>query len=284
MHIIALFGIIILIFLRACGLVISIEFLHDLKESKFKILIIGWITWILAGIFALLISISEIQLLTDIFSLINGVTGSIAILFVMMGLYSYFQKISRRLLLLSSIILAFIPLTAFLLGFFSLANNLTSMSLFLISLIYTYLPLRKVGVFKKELSIKSMYWYLTLAVIVYTFVILYVIFIFQGYSFGFYSDEFSIPMFFNYFFGCLITVVILIYYIHLEYDISKVQKYKLRDKYSHDLGNLVQVIYSAAILTNVKEDLNNEKVENLDLIQEKCEEAAKLIKDIKETK
>jgi hypothetical protein len=69
----------------------------------------------------------------------------------------------------------------------------------------------------------------------------------------------------------------------LEYDISRTQKYNLRDKYSHDLGNLVQVIYSAAILTNVEEDLKKEKADNLNLIQKKCEEAAKLIKDIKDT-
>ena len=37
MHVIALFGILLLIFLRAVGFIISIEFLRDLKESKFKI-------------------------------------------------------------------------------------------------------------------------------------------------------------------------------------------------------------------------------------------------------
>lgn len=240
MHVIAFFGIILLILLRVCGLIISIEFLQDLKESKFKILIIGWLTWIVAGIFALIISISETQLLSDIFNLINGVTGSIATLFVLMGLYSYFQKISKKFLGILSIILAFFPIVAFLFGFFSLANNLTSISLFLISLVYTYLPLRKVEIFRKELSIKSLYWYLILAVSVYTYVIFYASFIFQGHSFGFYADEFSIPMYFNYLFGCLITSVILIYYIHLEYDISRVQKYKLRDNYSHDLGNLIR--------------------------------------------
>jgi hypothetical protein len=47
------------------------------------------------------------------------------------------------------------------------------------------------------------------------------------------------------------------------------------------LGNLIQVISSAAILTNVDKGLSKEKVENLDLIQKKCEEVAKLIKDIR---
>jgi len=47
------------------------------------------------------------------------------------------------------------------------------------------------------------------------------------------------------------------------------------------LGNIIQVIYSATDLTNINDDLNKEKAGNLKLIQKKCEEAAKLIKDIK---
>ena len=113
-------------------------------------------------------------------------------------------------------------------------------------------------------------------------VISYVTSVFQGYSYGFFTEDFSIAMFINYFLGNISTLVILIYYIHLEYDISKTQKYELRDKYSHDLGNLIQVIYSATDLTKVSDDLNKEKDKNLDLIQKKCEEAAKLIKDIKD--
>ena len=59
------------------------------------------------------------------------------------------------------------------------------------------------------------------------------------------------------------------------------EKYKLRDNYSHDLGNNIQVIYSAVILANVDEDLNKEKAKTLEIIQKKCDEAAILIKDIK---
>ena len=88
-------------------------------------------------------------------------------------------------------------------------------------------------------------------------------------------------MFVNYFLGNASTIALIIYSIHIEYDISKIQKFKLSDKYSHDLGNLIQIISSAAILTNIDKGLSKEKVENLDLIQKKCEEVAKLIKDIR---
>jgi len=281
MHVIALFGILLLIFWRVFGLIISIEFLRDLKESKFKILIIGWFIWILAGCSALLSDVFEIQILTDIFLLINGITVSIALLFVMMGLFSYFRELSGKTLALLCIIFISFPLFAFLLGFYSIAFNLSSVFLFLIVIVYSIVPLKERNTFKNKISMKSYYWYLIVLLTIYFYFLSYVIFVFQGYSFGFYSDEFSIPMFVNYFLGNISTIALIIYSIHLEYDISKIQKNKLIDKYSHDLGNIIQVISSAATLTHMNEDLNKEKAENLDLIQKKCEEAAKLIKDIR---
>ncbi|TET04260.1 MAG: hypothetical protein E3J90_01255 [Promethearchaeota archaeon] len=281
MHAIAIFGILLLISLRVVGLIIAIEFLRDLKESKFKILIIGWFIWILAGCSALLSGVYENQLFSDIFLLINGITTSIAGLFVMMGLFSYFQELPGKILAILSILFISVPLISFLLGFYNIASNLSSMFLFLIIVVFSIVPLRRKETFKNNISIKSYYWYLIVLLAFYSLTISYVIFIFQGYSFGFYSDEFSIPMFVNYFLGNASTIALIIYSIHIEYDISKIQKFKLTDKYSHDLGNLIQVISSAAILTNVNKDLKKEKVENLDLIQKKCEEAAKLIKDIR---
>ena len=281
MHVIALFGILLLIFWRVFGLIISIEFLRDLKESKFKILIIGWFIWILAGCSALLSDVFEIQILTDIFLLINGITVSIALLFVMMGLFSYFRELSGKTLALLCIIFISFPLFAFLLGFYSIAFNLSSVFLFFIVIVYSIVPLKERNTFKNKISMKSYYWYLIVLLTIYFYFLSYVIFVFQGYSFGFYSDEFSIPMFVNYFLGNISTIALIIYSIHLEYDISKIQKNKLIDKYSHDLGNLIQVISSAATLTHMNEDLNKEKAENLDLIQKKCEEAAELIKDIR---
>jgi len=283
MHVIVIFGILILIFLRIIGLIISFEFLRDLKDSKFKILIIGWSLWIIAGFFALLLGIFENQLLGNVFLLINNISTSMAILFVLMGLYSYFKRISIKTITIFSVLSIVIPLVNVLINIIHINMNFSTAMLFIIVFFYSFLPLRKIEVFKKDLSIKSFYWYLFFVFTIYIFIVFYVIILIQGYSFGFYSNEFSIPMFFNYFIGIISNMVILIYSIHLEYDISKIQKFVLRDKYSHDLGNLVQVIYSAATLANVDEDLNKEKTENIELIQKKCEEAAKLIKDIKET-
>jgi hypothetical protein len=280
LHIIAIFGVLSLILLRIIGLIISIEFYHELKHSKFKILIIGWFIWIVAGLSALIVGIFENTLLSEISGLINDISTSMAILFVFMGLYSYFQAISKRTLAFFTILSIVLPFFTLFMRIISIFFDFTSGIIFIIVFVYSFLPLKKKDVFKKELSMKSFYWYLFFVCTVYVVIIYYIIILFQGYFYGFYSE---IQLFINYFLGILNVIILLIYSIHLEYDISRVQKYKLRDKYSHDLGNIIQVIYSATDLTTTYDDLSKEKAENLELIQKKCEEAAKLIKDIKET-
>lgn len=286
MHVIVIFGILLLIIFRIIGLLISIEFFHDFKELKFKILIIGWSVWIISGCSALLVGLYENQPIREVFLLINGISTSFAILFVLLGLYSYFQEISKKSITIFSVISLVLPLITFFMRLFAYPNffDLTSGIVFIFVFVYSFLPLKKLEVFKKDLSIKSYYWYLIFIISVYVFIVFYVVIILQGYSFGFYSNEFNIPMFLNYLFGIMNNIIMLIYSIHLEYDISRVQKYELRDKYSHDLGNLIQVIYSATDLTNVDGDLTKDKAENLEIIQKKCEEAAKIIKEIKTLK
>ena len=168
MHVIAIFGILLLISLRIVGLIIAIEFLCDLKESKFKILIIGWFIWIIAGFSALLLGIIENPLLSAILLLINGITTSIALLFVMMGLFSYFRELPQKTLIILSIIFVSVPFFAFLLGFYSLAFNLTSLFLFLILAFYGIIPLKEKNIFKNKISIKSYYWYLIVLLTFYS--------------------------------------------------------------------------------------------------------------------
>ncbi|NHJ21052.1 MAG: hypothetical protein EAX91_08925 [Candidatus Lokiarchaeota archaeon] len=283
MHIVALFGIVLLIILRIVGLLVSIEFKLEFKGNKYLILIIGWSFWIIAGITALSVGFIEIPFFNDLVLLMNGISSTLAMLFILIGLHSYFRKIKVKSLIALSTIFTMIPLIAFFLGFYPISLNISFIFLFFVILFYTFLPFGRLEVFRTKLTFKSLFWYLILVIAISMMVISYVISVFQGYSYGFYSNDFSIAMFINYFLGNISTLVILVYYIHLEYDISKIQKYELRDRYSHDLGNIIQVIYSATDLTKDSDDLNKDNSENLELIQKKCEEAAKLIKDIKDT-
>ena len=71
--------------------------------------------------------------------------------------------------------------------------------------------------------------------------------------------------------------------IHLEYGISTREVRNLKDKYSHDLGNIMQVIYTATEISNKEENFQKEILAEMkDLVQDKVKEASDLIKDIRE--
>lgn len=283
MHPVAFLGISLLVSLRIFGLFVSIEFRLERKESHFIILIIGWSSWIVAGLFALATDFINDQFFSSIFLLINSISATLAMSIVLIGLHSYFRETQIKTLAVLTIIFVSIPVFAFILGQFTLAFNISAAFLFFVVLIYSLIPLFQREIFKSKLSGKSFFWYLIVLSIISIMVLSYIVSIIQGHSFGFYSEEYSLSMFINYFVGNISTIAILVYFIHLEYDIFRTKKDNLRDKYSHDLGNIVQVIYSAIDLANVDDGVSKEKSENLKLIEKKCEEAAKLIKDIKET-
>ncbi|MHA1513514.1 MAG: hypothetical protein ACTSRJ_05560, partial [Candidatus Hodarchaeales archaeon] len=48
------------------------------------------------------------------------------------------------------------------------------------------------------------------------------------------------------FLSLMITLLILVITIHLEYSLSNIQKFKLNDNYSHELGNILQMILNSA--------------------------------------
>lgn len=46
----------------------------------------------------------------------------------------------------------------------------------------------------------------------------------------------------------------------------------MKDNYSHNLGNIMQVINSSSDLYNLTSKLGEKEKQNLDLIQKKCKE------------
>ncbi|MHA2233613.1 MAG: hypothetical protein ACXAB4_14115, partial [Candidatus Hodarchaeales archaeon] len=101
------------------------------------------------------------------------------------------------------------------------------------------------------------------------------------YSYGFYQSTDNPAVIVNYLFAIGITAVILVLFIHIEYSISQVEKYQLKDKYSHNLGNILQALTSAASLLELRKSRSQEDLLNLELIQQKCVEASSLVKEIR---
>ena len=76
----------------------------------------------------------------------------------------------------------------------------------------------------------------------------------------------------------MITAILM---IHLENSRSYHSNYQLKDKYSHDLGNIMQVIVSLIPLLQENESIGEERDSTMELLNQKCEEASDMITEIR---
>ena len=77
-----------------------------------------------------------------------------------------------------------------------------------------------------------------------------------------------------------LTLLVLVLTIHLEYSLSNIKKFKMKDDYSHKLGNILQMILNSAELHKRTPAKSDQSVN--ELIIEKCREAKFLITEIRE--
>ncbi len=70
--------------------------------------------------------------------------------------------------------------------------------------------------------------------------------------------------------------------VHLEYGISNNQRFQLKDKYSHEIGNILQIIQSSMDIVSQNKDKVNVEIDEInDLVRTKCIEASTLIREIR---
>ena len=80
------------------------------------------------------------------------------------------------------------------------------------------------------------------------------------------------------------SLLLIILLVHVEYNSSASQKFELKDKYSHNLGNILQTISSTFELI-IKEAFSETELNKMNkLIMDKIKEASKLLKEIREIK
>ncbi|MFX1325638.1 MAG: hypothetical protein ACFE8N_11825 [Promethearchaeota archaeon] len=103
----------------------------------------------------------------------------------------------------------------------------------------------------------------------------------QGEGYGLYYSTNSLLIILNYTVGILTNILLIVFLIHLEFILSNEQQNRLKDTYSHNLGNIMQIINSSSDLISMTTELSEQEKKNLTLIQEKCKEASKLIKNIR---
>ena len=82
-------------------------------------------------------------------------------------------------------------------------------------------------------------------------------------------------------FSIAILVLTVVLLIHLENTRSNLYNYQLKDKYSHDLGNILQVMVSAFHFIEGKEVPAEEREKIMDLLNQKSQEVSELIQEIR---
>ena len=104
----------------------------------------------------------------------------------------------------------------------------------------------------------------------------------EGLGFGLYDADNIILIFLNYGYIIIITVFLHILTLHLEYTISQLEKFNLKDVYSHNLGNALQAIYTSLDLLSTPNINKKDEDELKTTLHNKLQEAVELLREIRE--
>lgn len=270
----------LLVLIRIIGVISSINFYSESKTNTYRFFTIGWSFWVIAGIFALLSAIPGDQALEDFFLLINYSLGPLAIFFLGIGLSSYYIELSINKIKIIFVILTAFPLILnFTLGIVLVGLYARFFQFFGIIEMFL-LPFFRYDSFKERIG-KSIKWYYLTCFSILIYIPLVILSMMTSlYSGSFQSqDIFIITAAYT---SIIITTILLIaFIIHLEYTITSKHQNRMKDMYSHDLGNIMQVIYSSADLFKEIAKIENIEKDKLELIEKKCKEASKLINEIR---
>jgi hypothetical protein len=202
-------------------------------------------------------------------------------LILLKGLIAYFIEIDRKYVFL--VILIIILLSHFV--YFTIGSNLaisiTSAISQIIWVTGILIPFIKWKKFIQLVDKHLWYQYFIIAMVGLDYLPIGILIFIDGQDFGLYDADNLVLIFLNYGYLLIITILLQILIVHLEYKISQIEKYNLKDIYSHNLGNALQAVYtSSELLTNP--NLNKEKENELKrTLQNKFQEADELLRDIR---
>jgi len=274
------FCLIIMLFIRIIGLGTSLNFFYDLRKKFYFYFIFGWMFAIIGNILPLILDSIEDTFLLEFTLVLNALLISLSMILLMIGIFSYFLKINFLYFILSCVILTFIAILLFVFIDYNISIAFSVVIMNLTILIAFIIPFFKFKRFKEIIG-KSIRWYYVGFVILLGFLPISFFISTQGYGFGLYNTDDILFIILNYIIGIVNHFLLIVLLIHLEYTISNEQQNQLKDKYSHNLGNIMQVIYSSADLFKRIVKVENIEKDKLDLIERKCKEASKLINEIR---
>lgn len=284
MNEILLYSLIILFIIGIIGLGIFINFYFETKRKLFNYYIPGWIFFVLGQITPIISIFFPNILISNIFVLMYGLFTPTGVFLIAIGGISYFAEVPIQAIVISCISFLIIPLLLYLTLGIDIALNFSFIS-FTIALLSTFLvPLITWDSFRKILG-KSINLYFIAVFVVGLYAPVVIIVFSQGYSFGLFFSNDSILITLNYSVILAGTILTIIHFTHLEFSIMNKERFDLKEKYSHIMGNLLQTIYLSVGLLKVDKDLTNKERKDLaEVIEEKIDNAKKFLDEIREIK
>ena len=281
MHVIVFFSLIILSLFRSVGVVISVDIYSRTKNSKFINLGISWVFWLFSGFFPLIALIVTSPFLSDILLILNVLFTTIAITLIVKELLVYFIDIKNKYLIILILIITFLCILFYFISGTEIAIGITSaiyQAIWILGILYPFIKWR---LFTERVNKQLWYQYFFFGIVSLLYIPISVYIFIEGLRFGLYEAQNMFLIIFNYGYLFIITFLIQMLTIHLEFTLSKIQKDKLKDIYSHNLGNALQAIYTSVDLL-LNPEINNKDSQEIKItLQDKLNEAAELLKEIR---
>jgi hypothetical protein len=281
MHELVFFSLMVLAVLRIFGAAISLDYYFDNRDSRLIIMALGWIIAVFAVIPPILADFVGPGIQSELLYIANIILISIGYFTILIGIFSYFMKVP---LVWFAVPLAFFtvsPLLIYLVLGSLLAINISSLLATLTGTIVALYPLLKHQAMRTHPRTVMRWYYGILVVYAIYFVLALSVFT-QSSTYGLYTSVNPILISINYLFAVGMTLASIIFIGRFEYSISSAQKDKLKDEYSHKLGNLLQAIAGLLFLLVDKQGLSDNQVKDFGIqVEDQLEEASKLLREIR---
>ncbi|MFW9854307.1 MAG: hypothetical protein ACFFFG_04575 [Candidatus Thorarchaeota archaeon] len=263
------------------GLGVGLDFLIVRRKRRFNAQVWGWLIYSFASLSQFLSQFALDSYLLQLFRFLFGVSTLIGSFLISVSIVVYFHPIEPKSILFMTVVLIILPLGS--LSFFGLEGSVTSSILgsFLIIMGLYVAGIVNGPAFKQEVG-QSVKWFYLLIVFGIIQMILYVFFTLNGIDINLTSqneDPFAFAVINS--IAMTITVLTVILLIHLENSRSNLYSFKLKDTYSHNLANLIQVLVSGMHIIENKAASESERERTMELLEKNSEEILRLLQEIR---
>jgi hypothetical protein len=271
-----------LTFIRLIGLGIGLDFLVSRKKKRFQGQVAGWSIWTLASIFQILAQNTNNLALVNLLDFLFATCTLIGSFLIAVSIVVYFRPISVKFIFYFTLLLSILPLIVyFLFGIEITINFCISFSFILVGGLYIIGIIESKN-FRAQAG-QSVKWFYAMIGTGVIQLIVYIFITLQGVNLGVSSAELEneVLVGVNNTFSIGILVITVVLLIHLENSRMNMYNYQLKDKYSHDLGNILQVMVSAIHFIEKREIPAEEREKITELLNQKSQEVSTLIQEIR---